>query len=133
MIALDTNILARIVARDNARQASAAAALIDSGESFFVPLTVTLELEWVLRGSYRTERAKILEGLNALLAIRNLHFEQEAFIVEALHLYEAGFDFADALHHAGSQGCAGLVTFDKDLVKAAARHALAPPIQLLQS
>lgn len=49
MIALDTNILARLVANDDPVQASQAVALIDTGNALFVPLTVTLELEWVLK------------------------------------------------------------------------------------
>lgn len=51
MIALDTNILARLVTNDDPVQAHEAAALIDAGKALFVPFTVTLELEWVLRGA----------------------------------------------------------------------------------
>jgi predicted nucleic acid-binding protein len=40
MIALDTNVLARLVTRDDPQQARAAAALIDEDAACFVPLTV---------------------------------------------------------------------------------------------
>ena len=53
MIALDTNVLVRLVTGDDAAQAKRAAARIDTGDAFFVSLTVALELEWVLRGAYK--------------------------------------------------------------------------------
>ena len=53
MIALDTNVLVRLVTGDDATQAKRAAARIDTGDAFFVSLTVALELEWVLRGAYK--------------------------------------------------------------------------------
>lgn len=134
MIALDTNILARLgMVADDARQSRAAAAFIDGDEAFFVPITVVLELEWLLRGIYKVEREKIIEGFHGLLAIRNLHFEQEAVVLAALSFYETGFDFSDALHYAGSEGCESFATFDKDLVKRAARASLMPPVILLKS
>ncbi len=56
MIGLDTNVLARyVVAEQGAddatpRQRQAARPLIESGQALFLPKTVALELEWVLRG-----------------------------------------------------------------------------------
>jgi hypothetical protein len=35
-----------------------------------VPITVVLELEWVLRGAYRLERGVVIAALEALMAIR---------------------------------------------------------------
>ena len=58
MIALDTNILARAIAEEadadavTLRQQRQARALLSSGQPLFVPVTVVLELEWVLRGAY---------------------------------------------------------------------------------
>ena len=50
----------------------------------FVPLTVALELEWVLRGVYELAPEKVAESFNALLGVRNLHFEREAAVLEAV-------------------------------------------------
>ncbi|KAB2944396.1 MAG: twitching motility protein PilT, partial [Burkholderiaceae bacterium] len=53
MPALDTNVLVRYVVEDDAKQLAAARRLIrrciNEGRALFVPVTVTLELEWVLR------------------------------------------------------------------------------------
>lgn len=132
MIALDTNILVRVVAADDARQTATARTLINS-QACFVTLTVTLELEWVLRSLYASPREKIAHALESLLDLPNLHFERENDVLSALDLYRAGFDFADALHHAGAAGCDALATFDRDLIRRAKRRALIPPIELARS
>lgn len=131
MIALDTNVLARLVTKDDPKQARAAAELIDDGEACFVPLTVALELEWVLRGVYELAPDKVAESFNALLGVRNLHFEREAAVLEAVRLLADGFDFADALHHAATGSCESFRTFDRKLLARAARLGLTPPVQLV--
>jgi len=73
MIALDTNILVRIVAADDAQQTATAHTLISS-QACFVTLTVALELEWVLRSLYASPREKIAYALESLLGLPSLHF-----------------------------------------------------------
>jgi predicted nucleic-acid-binding protein len=128
MIALDTNILARIATNDTPQQAKRAANLIDSSGALFVPVTVSLELEWTLRGPYKMPRTAIVKSFEGFLSVRNLNFERSADIHLALQRYQAGFDFADALHHAGVEGCDALATFDKLFEKLAAKAALQPPV-----
>ena len=48
MIALDTNVLARFLLKDDAVQHRAAAALLAGAQEFTAPPTVLLELVWVL-------------------------------------------------------------------------------------
>jgi predicted nucleic-acid-binding protein len=131
LIALDTNVLARLVTKDDAAQARAAAELIDGGEACFVPLTAALELEWVLRGVYELEREKVVESFNALLGIRNLHFERESAVLDAVRLLADGFDFADALHLAAAGNCDAFRTFDRKLASRAARAGVVPPVRLI--
>lgn len=128
MIALDTNILARLVTNDDPVQAREAAALIDAGNALFVPFTVTLELEWVLRGAYALDKTAIVRSFEALLSVRNVHFEKKSDIQQALEHYLSGFDFADALHHAASAGCQTLASFDKKFKKLATKAKLTPPV-----
>jgi len=75
--AIDTNLLMRLVTNDDPDQARRTAAAIDACEACFVPLTVTLELEWVLRGAYRLSTEAVVDACEALLGVRHLHFEQE--------------------------------------------------------
>ena len=128
MIALDTNILARLVTNDDPVQARQAASLIDTGNALFVPLTVSLELEWVLRGAYALNKAAIVRSFEALLSVRNMHFEKQSDIQQALQYYQSGFDFADALHHVGTTACKALATFDRKFRKLAAKARMKPPV-----
>lgn len=128
MIALDTNILARLVTNDDPVQAQQAASLIDTGTALFVPLTVTLELEWVLRGAYSLDKPAIIRSFEALLSVRNMHFERQADIQKALQYYQSGFDFADALHHVSATACKALATFDQKFKKLATKAKLKPPV-----
>lgn len=128
MIALDTNVLARLVTNDDPAQARQAVSLIDTGNALFVPLTVTLELEWVLRGAYSLDKPAIARSFEALLSVRNMNFERQADIQQALQHYQSGFDFADALHHAGTTGCKALATFDQKFKKLATKAKLKPPV-----
>lgn len=74
---LATNVLVRLLTNVDPAQAQRAAALIEAWAACFVPITVTLELEWVLRGAYRLPRGAVIRAFEGLLAIRQLHLEQE--------------------------------------------------------
>jgi len=117
MIALDTKILARFYVDDPgdaeaARQRPVAFDVIANGPSLFVPLTVTLELEWVLRAFYRFDASQIVRVMEHLLGLPNVNVEEGGRVAAALVLLERGLDFADALHLAGSGHCEALYTFD---------------------
>jgi predicted nucleic-acid-binding protein len=117
MIALDTDILARFYVDDPrdpeaATQRAIAYAVFTTSPSLFVPLTVVLELEWVLRAFYRFDAAQVIQVLTHLLGLPNVNVEEVDRIAAALELLEQGLDFADALHLAGSRHCEALYTFN---------------------
>ena len=119
MGALDTNVLVRYLTRDDAGQAAAARRLVDAalerGETLFVPVTVCVELEWVLRSRFDFDKPAFIELLSTLLSTTELAFESEAAVEGALRLYEsARADFADCLHTAlaFAAGSTPLWTFD---------------------
>lgn len=118
MISVDTNVLARLIVNDDAGQGKRAASLLRR-EEVYVAKTVLLELEWVLRGAYRLERATILKALLGVLGLPNVIAEDSARVAAALRDYEAGLDFADALHIASSIDAERFVTFDVKLCKRA--------------
>jgi predicted nucleic acid-binding protein len=68
-VALDTNLLVRLLTGDDPAQAKRVAELIDTSTACFVPITVVLELEWVLRGAYRLVRQAVITALEGLLGI----------------------------------------------------------------
>jgi predicted nucleic-acid-binding protein len=128
-VALDTNLLVRLLTNDDPGQARRVAELIEASPACFVPITVVLELEWVLRGAYQLPRESIIRALRGLIAIRQLHLEQEEQVLQALDWYAQGLDFADALHLLRSEGCSALFSFDRALVRQAGALSLSPLVQ----
>lgn len=127
MIAVDTNVVVRVIVNDDASQARRAVALITSGPIYISP-TVLLETEWVLRYTYELETDVIVAALRALLGTSNIHVDSPYLIARALDWCSSGLDFADALHVALSNGATELATFDRDFVKRAAGRATAPRV-----
>jgi predicted nucleic-acid-binding protein len=117
-IAVDTNILVRFVTRDHEKQYEAARSLMET-EQIFIPESVLLETEWVLRGTYKLSALKILQAFRNILGLRNVTLADPEKIARVLDWHEAGMDFSDAFHLANSGHLGGLKTFDKDFVKRA--------------
>lgn len=135
MIGLDTNVLARyFVAEESVdaateRQHQASRALLESGEPLFLPKTVALELEWVLRGYYGFGVEQVLQVFAHLLAHPLCTLEDRPAVEQALSGLRSGLDFADALHHASCRGCEAVASFDDRGFARRARHLnLAPRV-----
>ena len=118
MIGVDTNLLVRILTNDDPIQARLALETIKS-DDIFIPKTVLLETEWVLRYAYEIDRSNIISGFKKLLGLPNVNVEDPDSIHQAISWYENKFDFADALHLASSRRCASFATFDSPFIKKA--------------
>ena len=132
MPALDTNVLVRYIVEDDAAQAAAAFDLIKrsvrDGQTLWVPITVVLELEWVLRARYGFAKHDVLLALSSLLSAAELTMESERALEVALQLFRTGAaDFADCLHTAlaTQAGEVPLWTFDKAAAKVSGARLLA--------
>jgi predicted nucleic-acid-binding protein len=120
MRAVDTNVLVRLLMRDEQAQFDRVTAMFSAGGLCAMP-TVILETEWVLRRVYRLRRAEVALGLRGLLRLPGLSVEPADVVALALDWFEQGMDFADALHLASARHWEGFATFDRDLIKIAAR------------
>jgi predicted nucleic-acid-binding protein len=118
MIAIDTNILVRFLTRDDKLQ-HAKAEKIFRVESVFIPETVLLETEWVLRFTYGYSPNSVTSSFRKLLGLPNVSTTDPELIAKALAWHETGLDFADALHLAASRHCDRFATFDKAFIKKA--------------
>ena len=122
MIAVDTNVLLRLLVNDDAAQAGRARALFDAcaeaGESLWIADVVLAETVWALARSYGRERADIVTALRALAGNVTAQLESAACLAEATTLYERGpADFVDCLLavKARQRGCSALRSFDKNM------------------
>jgi predicted nucleic-acid-binding protein len=118
MIAIDTNLVIRYLTGDSSEQTRRAREIIN-GETVFVAITVSLEVEWVLRSIYRLPRLESCKAMRDFAGLPTVVVEDAAIIAEALDLFEQGMDFADALHLLKTQHCEKFVTFDRKFIKAA--------------
>ena len=121
MRAIDTNVLVRALTLDDAAQAARVQDLLREHE-VFIPVTVILELEWVLRSRYLHSAAVIAQTIEKIVTLENVVVGEHAAVLAAAAKLAQGWDFADALHHALSEGCDDFVTFDAGLVKQAKRR-----------
>ena len=135
MIAVDTNVLARFYVDDPADPEAArqrpAARRVLAAPSVFVPLSVVLELEWVLRALYQFSPSDFGRVLEHLFGLPNVTVENWAVAAQALEAHLQGMDFADALHLACSAHCSSFVTFDRRrFASKAKRLGLQPEVVL---
>jgi predicted nucleic-acid-binding protein len=132
MAALKTNVLVCYVVQDDSGQLAAAKRLIErcvgGGPSLFVSVTVTLELEWVLRANFGYVKDEVLLVLSNLFAAAKLSFESERALEVALHLYREGSaDFADCLHAASATEASEQPLWTLDKGATAGRRSSADP------
>lgn len=123
MPGLDTNVLVRWLVADDPAQTDRVHQLFtvarDTRETLFVPDSVMLELEWVLRSRYEFDKTAVVQACTALLETQELEFQGEPALERALYLYRQGTaEFADCLHAGQCESAEKLplLTFD---VKAA--------------
>lgn len=122
MIALDTNVLVRLILQDDEAQARVAERLFVRARrdrtSLFVADVVLCELVWVLKRRSGISREDIASTLDRLLRTELVVVDNSAIVETALAAYRAGKgDFADYLIREQSRAAsaAELVTFDRSL------------------
>ncbi|MER3475597.1 MAG: PIN domain nuclease, partial [Leptolyngbya sp. ERB_1_2] len=112
---VDTNIIVRLLTRDDEQQYQRSRFLFEQ-QDIFIPDTVILETEWVLRFTYRFTTSEICEALRNLLGLPNVQFTNASLVAQVIQWHEQGLDFADAFHLAQSQHCSAIYTFDSKFV-----------------
>lgn len=120
MIAIDTNVVVRLLTRDDADQYEKAYKLFKK-QQIFISDTVILETEWVLRFAYQYSPTQIAQAFSGLFGLSNVHISQPTVVAQAIDWHQQGLDFADALHLANSQQVKKFYTFDKKFQTAAKR------------
>lgn len=119
MLAADTNVVVRIVTRDDERQALIADAFIQKGA--WVSQLVLAETAWVLRDLYGLEHEAIASIIEMLVQHESLTIQDADVVSVALEHYrqrpKIGFSDCLVLEIARKAGHLPLGTFDRDLSK----------------
>lgn len=121
MRAIDTNVLVRILVRDDVEQAEAADAFMSEG--VWASHLVLAEATWVLDAVYGRTPAQIADAVEILLNHNSLSLQDHQVVATALALFRArpalGFSDCLVVEAAKAAGHTPLGTFDKDLAKVA--------------
>jgi predicted nucleic-acid-binding protein len=122
MQAVDTNVLVRLLTRDDKDQAERAQSLFQRKE-VWIAKTVLLETAWVLRSLYAFGQPQITAALRGVAGLENVKLEDSAAVARAFALTDAGVEFADALHLVSMGDAESVVTFDKKFAAKARKLA----------
>jgi predicted nucleic-acid-binding protein len=131
VIAFDTCLLVRFLAEDDPEQADIAENLMRE-HTIFLPNTVLLETEWVLRSRYKKERNELVNFFKMLPEIENVVLEEPVQYEKAVTWYALGADFADAMHLAACEQ-ATLYTFDRNFCKKARELMITPDFLIVDA
>jgi predicted nucleic-acid-binding protein len=117
MRAVDTNVLVRLLARDDLKQAAAVEAFIAPGA--WVSVLALAEAIWVLGSAYKVSAAGLGDGIEKLLNHRHLLIQDFDAVAEALRVFRSkpslGFTDCLMLQLARKAGHLPLGTFDRKL------------------
>ena len=122
MIAVDTNVVVRLLARDDDDQTHRARRLFERS-SIWIGKTVILETEWVMRRIYELPQDEFADAIEALDGLPNVQLEDRFDVLQAVEWVRDGFGFADALHLAGCEG-RQFASFDRALARKALKAGL---------
>lgn len=120
MLAVDTNILVRLLTRDSREQSSRVIAAFEKHD-IWIAKTVLMETVWVLDSVYALPMTEIIASLWQLVALPNVRVEDAATVTQAFSCHQQGLDFTDALHVSSSGSADEFITFDSRLAKRAQR------------
>ena len=126
MLAVDTNVLVRLVARADADQVSAAEQFV--GKGAWISHLVLAETLWALDSVYELSREQIATAVEMLLNHRDLTLQDAEVVTSALDHYRtrSAVDFSDCLvlEIARKAGHLPVATFDRNFGKLDGVHRL---------
>lgn len=119
IVVADTNVVLRIIGKDDdAQQTQAALKIADEAERLVVPVMVLCEFCWVLRKE--KPRKEVAAAIRCLLDLENIVVDETA-VRAGLRMLDAGGDFADGvIQHTGSQQAGApsvFASFDRKAVR----------------
>jgi predicted nucleic-acid-binding protein len=119
MRAVDTNVLVRLITRDDSRQAASAENFIEKGA--WVSVLALAETTWVLSTVYELNSKDLANAIAMLLDHRDLVLQDPEAVEGALKLFRArpalGFSDCLMLQLARKAGHLPLGTFDRNLAR----------------
>jgi predicted nucleic-acid-binding protein len=96
LAAIDTNVLVRLVTKDDESQYKKAQTFVERHQPVLVTQLSVLELVWVLMSRYSLNKERTCKVVQALLETKELNIQAPAILEAALKTWEKSkADFAD--------------------------------------
>ncbi len=128
MRAVDTNVLVRLIARDDARQAASADRWVE--KRAWVSILALAEASWVLSAVYQRGANEIASAIEMLLSHKDLTLQDPEVVAAAIKRFrqrpKVGFSDCLLLELARKAGHLPMGTFDRDLSKLDGAEKLSP-------
>lgn len=119
MRAIDTNVVVRLITRDDARQVTAAESVVKEGA--WLSVVALAETTWVLASVYEFSQRQLLAAVEMLLDHQHIVVQEPAVVERAVDLFRSRprLTFSDCLlmEMARQSGSLPLATFDRDLAR----------------
>jgi predicted nucleic-acid-binding protein len=127
MLTVDTNILLRYALNDNPKLSARAREIIENN-TCFASLLAIAEMGFVLSAVYDATPKETVSFVKSLMQLKNMRFEHDARLLQALAGIEAGVDWFDAFLWAGVPTQNELVTFDRKFASKAQKLGWSPAV-----
>ena len=116
-ITADTNILVRVIVRDDIPQAQKALRILAAADAVFIPLPCLCEFVWVLDKTYGLSRESTGSAIRGIVERANVATDVGA-VDAGLRVLGSGGDFADGVMAAAgtAMGAEAFVSFDREAV-----------------
>lgn len=117
-LSVDTNVILRLLVRDEESQTVIAAREMEKADAVVLSLVALCEAAWIMERTYRFSRTAIAESFRDLIAAPNVECDMPE--VEAgLAMLDLGGDFADGViaRQGRSKRAEAFVSFDRKAVK----------------
>lgn len=126
MRAVDTNVLVRLITRDDPKQVAVAETFVARGA--WVPYLAIAETTWVLETVYERDPAAIATAVEMLLSHEQLTVQDSEVVAAAVAQFRqqprVGFSDCLMVEVARKAGHTPVGTFDRDLGKVDGAHRL---------
>ena len=120
MIAIDTNVLVRLIVDDDNIQARKALKLVEDESEVFISTIVLCKAAWVLESCYALKKSELINTFEQVLRINQFNIEYSEAIWQALNEYKkVNADFSDCIIAtiAKANNCDTVTTFDNQAAK----------------
>jgi len=129
VIVVDTNVIIRVITKDDLDQTRLAVDFLSRAGTIWISRVVLLEVGWTLRSRYKYSPEAVNQALSMLVALDQAQVEDAETVQQALRYHGTGMDLGDAFILAFAPEGSTVYTFDSDFVRRGREQRKTVPVQ----